>query len=357
MRFDTIRYMEWFKTKSKVKIDLCSSSVKQLEIKELGITLEKLEVTGEDFYGYPPLLQAISRRYGVGEDNVVSTIGTSQALFLTCAALLEPDDEVLIETPVYEPLVAVPEALGARVVRLVRRYEDNYQFSLELFERLLSPQTKLILLTNLHNPSGTLIPGSHLKQVALIADERGIPVVIDEIYLEFLEKEPTSFHLAENVIVISSLTKVFGLGNIRCGWILAQPELAKRMRRIIDYIHVEGVFIAEEIGWRMFDKLDEIKKRNRKLIEANKTLVKNWIDQEKGLSWVEPEDGVVCFPRIESSLSGDELADILRKNYDTAVVPGRFFEQNQHFRLAYGGDTDSLAAGLENIGNALKRRS
>lgn len=355
MQFNAIKYMEWFKTKSRVKIDLCSSSVKQLETKELGISLDELEVTGEDFYGYPPLLQAIARRYGVEEDNVVSTIGTSQALYLVSAALLEPGDEVLIETPVYEPLVAVPEAFGARVLRLARRYEDKYQFSLQLFERLLSPQTRFILLTNLHNPSGTLIPGSRLERVVQIAGERGIPVVIDEIYLEFLDEEPTAFHLADNVIVISSLTKVFGLGNIRCGWILAQPELAKRLRRIIDHIHVEGVFIAEEIGWRMFGRLDEIKKRNRKLIDTNKSLVRDCIDQEKKLSWVEPADGVVCFPRIESSLNGDELAEILRKNYDTAVVPGRFFEQIQHFRLAFGGDTDTLAAGLENIGKALKK--
>jgi aspartate/methionine/tyrosine aminotransferase len=355
MRFNTIKYMEWFKTKSRVKIDLCSSSVKQLESKELGISLDELEVTGEDFYGYPPLLQAIARRYEVEEDCIVSTIGTSQALFLVCTALLEPDDEVLIETPVYEPLVAVPEAFGARVMRLARRYEDKYQFSFELFKRLLSPQTRFILLTNLHNPSGVLIPGSHLKQVVQIAGERGIPVVIDEIYLEFLDGEPTSFHLADNIIVISSLTKVFGLGNIRCGWILAQPELAKRLRRIIDYIHVEGVFIAEEIGWRMFGKLDEIKKRNRKLIDTNKSLVRDWIQREKGLSWVEPADGVLCFPRIEGSFDGDELAAVLRKNYDTAVVPGRFFEQTQHFRLAFGGDTDTLAAGLENIGKALKK--
>ncbi len=349
--------MEWFKSKPKVKIDLCSSSVKQLEREELDIEWEELGVTGEDSYGYPPLLQAIAQRYGVGEDNVVSTIGTSQALFLVCAALLEPDDEVLVETPVYEPLVAVPEAFETRVVRLTRRYEDKYQFSLELFEKLLSPQAKFVLLTNLHNPSGSLIPHPYLRQVIQVACERGIPVVIDEIYLEFLDEEPTAFHLADNVIVISSLTKVFGLGDIRCGWILAQSELAKRLRRIIDYIHVEGVFIGEEISLRMFGKLDDIKIRNRKLIDVNKSLVRDWIAQETRLSWVEPVDGVVCFPRVEGLLSGDELAEVLRRNYDTAVVPGKFFEQSQHFRLAFGGDTDVLATGLENIGKVLKRCS
>ena len=138
---------------------------------------------------------------------------------------------------------------------------------------------------------------------------------------------------------------------------MAGSELARRLRRIIDYIHVEGVFIAELIGRRMFDKLDEIKKRNRKLIDKNKSLVRDWIADEKGLSWVEPAGGVICFPRIEGVLDGDELAGILRESYDTAVVPGRFFEQPRHFRLSYGGDTGILVEGLENIAKALRKKS
>lgn len=347
--------MEWFKTKSKVSIDLCPSGVESLTRKDLDLRWEDLEISGDNFYGYSPLLQAIGRRYGVSEDSVVSTIGTSQALFLVCAALLEPGDEVLVETPVYEPLLAVPEAFAARVVRLSRRYEEGYQFSLEIVKRFLSPKTRFILLTNLHNPSGTLIPRAFLEQVVQTARERDVSVVVDEIYLEFLDDEPTAFHLADNVIVISSLTKVFGLGDIRCGWVLAQPELARSMRRIIDSMHVEGVFIGENIAFRAFDRLDEIKKKNRAWISRNRALVRDFIGREDSLSWIEPTDGVVCFPKIENpSVNGDILADLLRSKHDTAIVPGSFFEQSQHFRLGFGVNTDSVEAGLDNIRKVLK---
>jgi aspartate/methionine/tyrosine aminotransferase len=355
MQFEPIEYMEWFKTKSKVSVDLCSSGVEDLAWKDLDLRWQDLEISGDNFYGYPPLLKAIGERYGVSEDNVVSTIGTSQALFLVCAALLDPGDEVLVETPVYEPLLAVPEAFGARAVRLARRYEDGYQFSLEIVKRFLSPKTRFILLTNLHNPSGALIPRTLLKQVVQIARERNISVIVDEIYLEFLDDEPTAFHLADNVIVISSLTKVFGLGNIRCGWVLAQPELAKSMRRIIDFMHVEGVFIGETIAFRAFSRLDEIKRKNRERISHNRALLRDFISQEDSLSWVEPADGAVCFPRIETPLiNGDILADVLRSKHDTAIVPGSFFEQSQHFRLGYGVSPNILEAGLNNIRKALR---
>ncbi len=354
MRFGTIEYIEWFKTKSKVEIDLCSSSVPQLTRKELRIDWDELEITGENFYGYVPLLKAIGKRYGVEEENVVSTIGTSHALFVVCAALVESGDVVLVEDPVYEPLLAVTGAFDAQVMRLPRRFEQGYGFSLEEFESLLTPRTKFVLLTNLHNPSGVLLSRSFLEQMAHLAGAKNIHIVVDEIYLEFLEDEPTAFDLSDNVIIISSLTKVFGLGHLRCGWVLAQPELAKKMRRIIDYINVEGTYIGERIAHQMFNHLDHIKKKNKETVEKNKAMVKDMIHQEQSLKWVEPADGVVCFPRIESGLTGDELAVRLRARYDTAVVPGRFFERPQHFRLGFGGDSRVLAKGLENIRKVLR---
>jgi aspartate/methionine/tyrosine aminotransferase len=354
MRFETIKYIEWAKTRPVVEIDLCSSSVDQLKRKDLDLDWGTLEVSGENSYGYPPLLEAIAERYGVEDNNVVSAIGTSHALFLVCAALIGPGDEVLIESPVYEPLLALPVAFGARVRTLERKYANSYQFTLDEFETAITPHTKFILLTNLHNPSGALLSRSFLARMVRSARQKNIFVVIDEIYLEFTKEEPTAFHLADNVIVISSLTKVFGLANLRCGWVLAQPRLAERMRRIVDYTNVEGTFVGEAIAHRMFIHLDTIKEQNRELVNTNKSLVKELIDREDRLSWVEPAGGVVCFPRVESGMNGDELAECLRDRYGTAVVPGRFFGQPEHFRLGFGGDTNTLEAGLTKIRKALR---
>ncbi len=354
MRFEAIEYIVWAKTRPKVAIDLCSSSVEQLKRKDLELDWEELEVSGENSYGYPPLLEAIAERYGVKVDNVVSAIGTSHALFLVCAALIEPGDDVLIESPVYGPLLAVPRAFGARVRRLERKYAEDYLFSMEGFEASLTPPPKFVLLTNLHNPSGALLSRSFLARIVRAAAKKNVPVVIDEIYLEFTKDESTAFHLGDNVIVISSLTKVFGLADFRCGWILAQPRLAERMRKIVDYTNGEGTFIGEAIAHRMFVHLDKIKEKNRELIDRNKSLVKKWIDQEESLSWVEPADGVVCFPRVGSGMKGDKLAERLRDRYGTAVVPGRFFERPGHFRLGFGGDTKTLESGLARIREALR---
>lgn len=357
MEFKPIKYMEWMKTRGHAKYDLCSSGVSSLSLKELGIGIEDLEIYGENSYGYLPLIQAIVDRYKVHEDNVMLAVGTSHALFMVCALLLNlrNGNEVLVERPAYEPLWAVAQAFGGQIVRLDRKYEQGYAFDLDEFEKHLSENVKFVLLTNLHNPSGTSLSSSMLKDIAVAANKKGVFLVVDEVYLEFLDGEAgqTSFHLADNIIVISSLTKVFGLAGLRCGWILAPPKIVEKMKNFLDYSLVEGVFIGELISSKMFDRLASIKSKKMKRIHQNVNLIKGFIESESRLTWIEPAGGIICFPRIEYGLSGDELARILREDFDTLIVPGSLFESPRHFRLGMDVESFVLAEVLENIKEVL----
>jgi aspartate/methionine/tyrosine aminotransferase len=356
VRFEKMDYLDWARTKSKVRINLCLSGMRNLSLKNLGIDRDKLEIYGDNMYGYPPLLEAIASRFKVREENVVTAIGTSHAIFLVCAALLQAGDEVLIEKPAYEPLLAVPGALETVISRIERKYENKYQIDLDEFDRLISQKTKLVILTNLHNPSGTFLKRSTLKDMAEIAQKKGVWLLVDEIYLDYMEEEEereTSFSLAENIIVISSLTKVYGLGGLRCGWILAPSKIVKKMRSIIDYTSVEGVFIGEQISAGVFSQLDSILEKNKELVKQNSMMMRNFIQKEEKLSWVEPAAGILCFPKVEG-LTGDRLASLLLEKYKTSVVPGRFFEDSQHIRIGIGVPSGILARGLENIKKALE---
>ncbi len=355
MEFRPIKYMEWMKTRGQTQYDLCSSGLSNLRLKELGIDFGDLEIFGENSYGYPPLIQAIANRYQVQQENVMLSVGTSHALFLVCALLLMKGDEVLVEKPGYEPLWAVAKAFGGRIIRLDRKYEQGYAFNLDELEKHLSENVKFILLTNLHNPSGVSLSSSVLKDMADIAKKKEVFLVVDEVYLEFLEGKigQTSFHLADNIIVISSLTKVFGLAGLRCGWILAPPEIVTKMKIFLDYSLVEGVFIGELISSKMFDRLDTIKLRYKERIHQNTNLIHEFIKGESRLTWIKPSGGIICFPRVESGLSGDELVRILRKDFDTSLVPGSLFESPQHFRLGMDAEPFVMAKVLENIKKVL----
>lgn len=357
MEFKPIEYMEWIKKRPRVKYDFCRSGVEDVSLKDLDMEALDLEIFGENSYGYPPLSLAVSHRYGVGEENVMLALGTSHALFMICAALIEDGDEVLVEKPAYEPLKAVPRAFGARVKRFERRFDTGYEIEIDAFEKELGSKTKMVFVTNLHNPSGAKISSSILKEMAAKIREQNAVLVVDEIYLEFLENESaqTSFGLEDNIVSISSLTKVFGLGDLRCGWILASTELVEKMNIIQDYSHVEGVFIGECISSKVFGQLEALRKKREEHIQKNLNLISQHIEGNSQLTWVKPAGGVICFPRVGKGLSGDELAGILREEFDVAVVPGSLFEDSRHFRLGFDAPTENLAFALESIEEILLR--
>ena len=159
------------------------------------MSLDDLEIT-DGGYGYQPLLQAIATRYRVNTNSVVTAAGTTFANHLAMAALIRPGDEVLFEHPAYEPMLALAHYLGAEVKRFSRTFENEFRIVPEEIESLITNRTRLIVLTNLHNPSGVLIDDSTIKKIGEIAQRVGARVLVDEVYIEtlFEESPRTAFH-------------------------------------------------------------------------------------------------------------------------------------------------------------------
>src|SRR5215471_9003925 len=213
-------YIEWAKLHAGAKYNLAASGVKGVPLSELQVKLDELELSAAGNYGYPPLLERLASRYGVERRNVATAIGTSMANYLAMSAVLEPGDEVIIEQPAYDPMVEIGHYLGAVVKRIPRRPEHGWQVQIEELENLVD-KTRLIVLTNLHNPSGALLAEETLRAIGDVAKRVGARVLVDEVYLELLFDRPfrSAFHLGENFLVTSSLTKAYGLSGLRCGWI------------------------------------------------------------------------------------------------------------------------------------------
>jgi aspartate/methionine/tyrosine aminotransferase len=187
-----------------------------------------------------------------------------------------------------------------------------------------------------------------------IARRAGARVLVDEVYLEALfdSQARSAFHLGEHFVATSSLTKAYGLSGLRCGWILAAPELAERMWRLDDLFGVIPAHAAERLSVIALDHLEEIAAQVRLLLAKNRALLERFLDSRNDLLAVRPEAGTIVFPRLVSG-SVDRLCALLREKYEASVVPGRFFEMPEHFRLGIGGDTGELAEGLRRLGAAL----
>jgi aspartate/methionine/tyrosine aminotransferase len=347
-------YMHWAKTRSRARFNLATSGLANLKLRELHVSLNDLEITGEGGYGYQPLIQALAQRYRVNADCVVTAAGTSFANHLAMAALIGPGDEILLESPAYEPLLALATYLGAEVKRFQRRFDDGFSISPAEIERNLSARTRLIVITNFHNPSGVLTDDDTLKEVGELASKRNARVLVDEVYLQMLFAEPprTAFHLGNQFIVTSSLTKAFGLSGLRCGWILAEPELAKRMWLLNDLFAATPVHAGERLSMVAFEQLAGIARRARTRLDSNREMLNQFLDSRNDLEAIRPPFGSIMFPRVRQG-TAERLCDLLREKYETSVVPGSFFEMPAHFRVGLGGDSETLAQGLERLGSAL----
>jgi len=347
-------YLEWAKLRSKAKYGLAASDVQHYPISEMHVRPEDLSLSPPGGYGYKPLLERLAARANVGVECVVHAQGTSMANHLAMAALLEPGDEILIEEPGYEAIFAAAHYLGAKIRRFPRKFEAGFQVDPREVERAISPRTRLIAITNLHNPSGVRTPDSTLKMVGEIARSLGAHVLVDEVYLESCFDLPwqSAVHLGPNFVTTSSLTKAYGLTALRCGWILAAPLLAERMWRLNDLFGVVSPYPADLLSVMALDQLPQIAARAKKLLETNRRLLKEFIDSRKDLVTIWPEAGAIVFPQLTTG-HADAFCQVLAEKYETSVAPGRFFDAPEHFRIGVGGDTEKVREGLSRISAAL----
>lgn len=348
-------YMHWAKTRSQAPYNLATSGVKHYSLEQLGVELSDLELSGASFYGYQPLQEAIAAKCKVATGCVVAANGTSMANFLALAALIAPGDEVLIEQPTYELIVSAALYLGAEVKRFARPFAEQFRLDPAEVGRAITPRTKLVIVTNLHNPTNAFTDDETLRQIGDIAVARaGAHVLVDEVYLDsaFTRAPRTAFHLGEHFISTNSLTKVYGLSGLRCGWILAAPPLAEKMWRLNDLFGAVQPHASERLSCIAFARLPEIAAHSRALLERNRVIANDFLSTRDDLDSLPITDGMIAFPRLRTG-SVDALCALLREKYETSLVPGRFFEMPEHFRLSVGGDTEMLSGGLERLGVAL----
>jgi aspartate/methionine/tyrosine aminotransferase len=351
-------YMEWAKLDSSAKFNLATSGVAGLPLSELGMTIADLEINHpSNGYGYDPLLEAIARRYRVPKESVVSAMGTSFANYLALAAVTNPGDEVLIEQPAYDPLVSVAHFLGLEVRRFQRRPEQDFAVDPAEVKRNFTTRTRVIVVCNLHNPTGAFTPDSVLREIVAIARERNAYVLVDEVYREMLyEAVPqTAFHLdPERVLITNSLTKAYGLSGLRCGWVLAPAKVAAQMWKLHD-IHA-GTYVhpAELMSVRAFEILAGISAKMKRMLAANRELLRDFLDGRDDLDFDLPDYGTVVFPRLKDG-NVEALCELLRREFETSIVPGRFFECPDRFRVGVGMATESVTASLKQLALGLDR--
>ena len=346
-------YMHWAKFKPPVRFALTGSEVPHFRLDRFPIGIADLDLDGASHPRYLPLRERIAARYDVSVDRVVAADGTSMANFLAMAALIQPGDEVLIEHPTYELLVGAASFLGATIKRFERKSSDAFRLDPAAIEAVLTPKARLIVITNLHNPSSTLAEEAELRALGELAAGVGARVLVDEVYLDAAAPPRRSaVHLGPEFVCTNSLTKVYGLSGLRCGWILAEPELAERMWRLNDLFGVNQAHPAERLGCIAFDHIDEVIGDTPAMLRNNRELFNDFVAQRHDIDCAPAAHGVTAFLRWSGG-DTQRLDDHLRDRHDTSIVPGRWFEMPDHFRVGFGLHVEEFEQALGCLGQGL----
>lgn len=354
MRAMATPYIEWAKEHSAARWNLATSGLPHLTIDDLGGWPPAEALTAPNSYGHPPLLERIARHHRVTPGQVVTAAGCSMANFLALAALIEPGDEVLIERPTYDPLIHAAAHLNARVVRFDRRAADGFRVDADAVIAALTPRTRLVVLANLHNPSSVQISNDVLARIGAAAEAVGARVLVDEVYLDTVFEPPAGscVHLGPAFVATGSLTKAYGLSGLRCGWILADEQTARRMWRLTDLYGNVQPPAMDVLGCAAFDRLPAFADRARRLLDTNRALFSAWARTRDDLQFTLPEWGTTVFVK-PLTMDAERLCTVLRQAHEVSVVPGRFFEQPDYVRISLCAATATLREGLDRMASAL----
>jgi aspartate/methionine/tyrosine aminotransferase len=342
----------------RVRVNLAESSLRDRSLHDLGMdpaALGGLLLQYGDHRG-GDVLRALIAADGDGAlapDDVLVTVGAAGALFLTATALLVPGDRLVVATPNYASNLETPRAIGAEIVPLALAFDEGYRVDLDRLAALITPETALVSLTSPHNPTGAMIPPDDLRAIVAMVERAGTRLLLDETYRE-LADEPAlpASTLSDRVISVSSLSKTYGVPGIRAGWVtcgdqelmttlLAAQEQAALAHSVLDLAVAEWVLAHRDRF------LPEI----RTHIATNRAIVRDWIESDERIEWVEPSGGVVCFPRVADPAVDARRVYAELQAEGVFVGPGWWFEQPERsFRLGYGYPTaEELRAGIAAI--------
>jgi aspartate/methionine/tyrosine aminotransferase len=319
-------------------------------------SLEGARAGRENYFGDPELRRAIARVHHTGIDQVLVSEGTSLANYTALSVLAGPDDRILVESPTYPVIEEIPRFHGAEVQRMARTPERGWQPDLEEIRRLVDAPGKhvaAVVLTRLHNPSGVELDPEFLSGLADLAEARDFVALFDEVYLDFLPEALPAHRLSSRFVTTGSLTKAYGFGGLRVGWVVGGQRWLRPMQEFSFYLQVNGSYVAQAEGIRVLENRDWILNRSRAIAARGRAGLEEWIPGRGDLDWIPPAGGITAMIRLARIRNTADFAAGLRENAGVNVAEGEYFGMPGWVRVSFGVEEPKLREALRRIGLAL----
>ena len=320
-------------------------------------------------YGLPQLREAISahleRLYGVRYDprnEIIVTIGVSEALLLATHALLDPGDEVISPDPYYVAYSPCVVLAGGKFVPVPTSMEHDFRVSAADIEPAITPRTKAILIGYPSNPTGAQMTRDDLAEVADVAARHDLIVISDEIYDRLSYGIPhTCFAslpgMKERTVLLGGFSKAYAMTGWRVGWVCAPADILEAMMKIHQYIIMSAPTPSQYAALEAITNGEEYTQQFVAEFDARRQLIVSSL-RDMGLTTFEPKGAFYAFPSVRSTgMTGMEFAEALLDEEKVAVIPGSAFGEcgRGHVRMCYASPRPLLEEALERIGRFVQR--
>ena len=339
-------------------------------IREAAIfSLEKGFTMYTSNYGLLELRQEISRyldgRYGLHYDptnQVLVTVGVSQALDLAVRAVLNPGDEVIIPEPTYVSYVPCVLLAGGVPVTVPTHMENAFRVRPQDIEARITPKTRAILMGYPNNPTGTVMPREELEEIGEIARRHDLLVISDEVYERLVYGvEHTCFAslpgMAERTIHLGGFSKSYAMTGWRIGYACACSEIIEAMLKVHQYTMLCAPIQGQKAAIEALRSGDSAVERMREEYNRRRHLMVRGLNR-LGLNCLEPQGAFYTFPSIKGlDMSSDEFAERLLMEEKVAIVPGSAFGPSGegHIRCCYAVSSEEIEEALSRMGRFVER--
>jgi aspartate/methionine/tyrosine aminotransferase len=318
--------------------------------------------------GSPALRASIADFYaGARAENVLVTNGGSEANFTVLWALLDPGDRLAFMIPNYLQGWGLGRAFGGRtdcyriVMRPPTERGETGRWSLDTrsLERAVGRRTKVIMVTNPNNPTGSVLTEEEMDAVVRVARRAKAWIVSDEVYRGAEVRggtSPTFWGRYDKVIVTAGLSKAFGMPGLRIGWIVAPEKLIARLCRYHDYTTLTPTLVSDRLASIAMrpKRREELLERTRSIVRANLPRVEKWIrSHDDILDYVPPQAGAIVLVRYRLPIGSTALFDRLRKRHSVLITPGSHFGIGRYVRIGYGYDIARTLRALARVDEAI----
>lgn len=309
----------------------------------------------------PEVEQLLARKFGVERERVIVTLGASGGMHLAAARWFRHGARVVVDRPSYEPFRALPAHFGAQTVEVGRRLEDGWALDPSAVRSALegAPGPGHVFFANLHNPTGARAKAGDLRAMAAAAREHGGKLVVCEVYMEYAPpvERLHAFQIAPNGVSIGSLTKAYGVGPLRAGWMVLGEDVAQEREALVDTLYLDYVDPPTTMLRAYAKALAELELLARPIarIETeSRPIWERWLRETEGVQAFVPSRGIIAFPRIQGVADTRALCEFLVEQHEVDVVPGEFFGAPGHIRVGCALPPAKLTASLERLGAGIR---